>query len=196
MKHIACFFGTFDPVHIGHLIIAQHILQSTAVDEVWMLVSPQNPFKKDRLISSETVRMRMLEAALAQSTNIIASDFEKDLPTPSYTIDSLSALREAYPKHTFSLAIGSDNLPGFSRWKNYTDILDKHELLVYPRPGIKEHLKADLLMHSKDVKLIDAPLLEISSTHIRKLVAQGLDPRFLVKDAVRSIIEEEGLYKS
>lgn len=196
MKKIACFFGTFDPVHLAHLVIAQHTKEEAGLDEVWMMISPQSPFKLDKLISEDLLRLRMMKAALHGCDGLFASDFEFNLPKPNFTVKTMEALREAYPNDQFSLLMGSDNLEGLHRWKNAREILENHTVYIYPRPGLENHLANAQLKEHDSIRLVDAPLLDISATRIRQKVSKGLSIKFLTPDAVIDVIAKEGLYQS
>lgn len=187
---VGLFFGSFNPIHIGHLIIGNTILQKARLDEVWYIVSPQNPFKKNKGLLHEFDRLEMVERAIADNHKLKASDIEFTMPKPSYTIDTLTVLAEKFPKHDFSLLMGEDNLVGFKRWKNYKQILEYYELLVYSRPKSTEH---DFHNHPK-VTFVDAPLLDISATYIRKAVKNKESIKYLVTEVVASHIDFKGYY--
>lgn len=193
--NIGCLFGSFDPPHAGHVAIAEHMLRTQGLDQVWLVVTPQNPFKLDRKLSPEQHRLAMARLAVQGKEGLSASGLELDLPRPNYTVDTLAFMRQRWPQHTFSLIIGSDNLAAFHTWKDASSILEHHNVLVYPRPGVEEHLsQADLLYHKSVCFVQDAPLWDISSTSMRvrlrnwKPVEGLLDPRVL------TYIRENGLY--
>lgn len=166
--HIGCLFGTFDPPHNGHVAIAEHMLKAAGLDQVWLVVTPQNPFKQDRAISSDAHRLAMVRLAIQGHEKLVASGFEIDLPRPNYTADSLRFMRHRWPDHRFDLIIGSDNLAALHQWKDPEEILEHHRVLVYPRNGVKEHLAASIHHGHPGVKVIaDAPVMVISSTAIR-----------------------------
>ncbi|MEO5682733.1 MAG: nicotinate (nicotinamide) nucleotide adenylyltransferase [Chitinophagaceae bacterium] len=181
---IGLYFGSFNPVHIGHCIIASHIVQNTALDRVWMVVSPQNPFKESAGLLNEYHRLHLVKLATENEVNIKASDIEFHLPRPSYTIDTLTYLKEKHPEHEFSVVLGSDGLQNLHKWKNATVLVKEHIFYVYKRPGFEiiNTLRARL-------EIMEAPLLEISSTHIRDMIRQGKSVRYLVPDKVREEIE-------
>lgn len=189
---IGLYFGSFNPVHNGHLIIAQHILNETALNQVWMVVSPQNPFKSEHNLLNEYHRLHLLHIALENSPSIKATDVEFRLPKPSYTIDTLTYLKEKYPTHEFAIIMGSDSLQNLSKWKNAAVIINNYPVFVYRRPGfeITDHQTKDLTVLEK------APLLEISATHIRELLQKKKSARFLLPDAVLKEIEDNNYYPS
>ncbi|MES2387236.1 MAG: nicotinate (nicotinamide) nucleotide adenylyltransferase [Bacteroidota bacterium] len=187
---IGLFFGSFNPIHIGHLVIANGILSQTDIQKVWFVVSPQNPLKKDSDLLHAFDRFDLVRKAIDDNPDFAVSDIEFHLPKPSYTIDTLTHLQEKFPQHTFVLIIGEDNLLTFHRWKNYQAILDYFELVVYPRPGTDTpHLKD----HPK-VTYAKVPLLDISATHIRRCLLEGKSIRYLVTDEVERYIREKKFY--
>ena len=187
---IGLFFGSFNPIHIGHLIIGNTMAETADLQEVWFVVSPQNPFKKNQSLLHEFDRYDMVTAAIFNNMKLRAIDIEFNLPKPSYTIDTLAYLSDKYPEHQFVLIIGEDNLVQFKNWKNYERILDQYGLYVYPRP---ESSDSPLRSHS-NVKMIDAPLLEISATYIRSLIKQGKSVKYLVSKEVEEIIVSRKYY--
>jgi nicotinate-nucleotide adenylyltransferase len=192
---IGCLFGTFDPPHAGHLAVAEHMLKHQALDQVWLVVTPLNPFKQGRTISPDIHRMAMVRLAVQGHTGLLASGFEIDLPKPSYTADSLRFMRHRWPDHRFDLIIGSDNLAAFHQWKDPEDILEHHRLLVHPRKGMKEHLAASVFVGHPQVRVVaDAPLVEVSSTTIRSAIASWMPVEGLVDPQVLSYIRHNGLY--
>jgi len=189
---IGLFFGSFNPIHIGHLIIANTMAETTDLDEVWFVVSPQNPFKKNQSLLHEFDRYDMVSAAISDNPIFRVSDIEFNLPKPSYTIDTLAYLSDKHPQNSFVLIIGEDNLAQFTNWKNYEQILNQYELYVYPRPN---STNSNLRNHPK-VKLVGAPLLEISATYIRSLVKQEKSIRYLVSKEVEELIVSRKYYQS
>lgn len=177
---IGLFFGSFNPIHVGHLIIANIAYETTEIDQIWFVVSPQNPFKKNKNLLHEFDRIDLVEAAIIDDYHFKASNIEFDMPKPSYTIDTLIRLSEKHPEHDFSLIIGSDNLTSFTKWKNHEQIIKNFSLIVYPRPNTKH---SSLMKHDK-VRVIDAPQLEISATLIRKMIKEGKSIKYLVPDQV------------
>lgn len=185
---IGLFFGSFNPVHIGHLIIANTMLGE--VEQVWFVVSPQNPFKKKRSLLHAFDRLDMVREAIADNPAFRASDVEFHMPQPSYTADTLAYLSDKYPQHEFFLIMGGDNLPGFHRWKNAEAILEHYGILVYPRPGATLH---PLQEHAR-VCTVEAPLVDISATYIRRQIQQGGSIRYLVPQAVEERIRFKRFY--
>ncbi|PTB93536.1 nicotinic acid mononucleotide adenylyltransferase [Marivirga lumbricoides] len=189
-KTVGLFFGSFNPIHVGHLIIANTMLEEKAVNEVWFIVSPQNPFKKQNTLAHEFDRMDLVEAAIADHFSMKASDIEFHMPKPSYTADTLAYLTDKYPEVEFKLIIGQDNLKNFPKWKNHEVILNQYGLLVYPRPNAKP---SPLEQH-KNVKFIEAPQMDISATFIRKSIKNNRSVKYLVPDAVLERINAKKLF--
>ena len=193
--NIGCLFGSFDPPHAGHLAIARHMLKAAKLDQVWLVVTPQNPFKQDRVLSPEHQRLAMARLAVQGEAGIVASGFELDLPKPNYTADTLAFMRERWPHHDFSLIIGSDNLAGLHTWKEPHTILDNHRVLVYPRPGIEGHMAvSDLLYHPSVTLVNDAPLMDISSTGVRVRLRNWKPVEGLIHTDVGLYIRQNSLY--
>lgn len=184
------FGGTFNPIHIGHLALANYLCEYGGLDEIWFLVSPQNPFKQNVELLDDKIRLEMVKAAVSGYPRFCASDFEFTLPRPSYTVDTLNRLAEAYPDREFTLIIGADNWAAFDRWKSPEEIIRKHSIIVYPRPGYKIQT-GPLPPH---VKVVDTPQLEISSTFIRQAISEGRDIRYFLHPEVHRIIAEKKLY--
>jgi len=189
---VGLFFGSFNPVHIGHMIIANFMSEHTDLDEVWMVVSPHNPHKKKASLANNYDRLHLVNLAIGESTTIRSSNIEFSLPIPSYTIDTLSYLKEKYNDKEFVLIMGGDNIATLHKWKNYEQILAHHNIYVYARPGYE---LGELQFHEK-VEIIEAPLLSISASFIRKLIAEDKSIRYLVPDAVYRYLEENPLYKN
>jgi len=189
--NIGLYFGSFNPVHHGHLIIANHILNEGKVRELWFVVSPHNPFKERSSLLNEQHRLQLVRLAIDTTPGMRASNIEFNLPKPSYTIDTLTYLEEKYPKHTFYIVMGSDGFQNINKWKNAEQLLKNTSIIIYKRPGfdIKEKLPANIVV-------VDAPLLEISSTHIRKLIKEKKSIRYLVPDTVSDEIEKQQYYSS
>ena len=185
---VGLFFGSFNPIHTGHLIVAN--IMTEHVDRVWFVVSPQNPFKKNKSLLHEFDRYEMVQKAIQDNYKFQITDVEFSMPKPNYTIDTLTYLTEKHPGYTFKLIIGSDNLGQFTKWKNYQKILENHGLLVYPRPNAGE---SELYAHP-EVTLIEAPLLDISASYIREAVRQRKSIRYLVPEIVENYIEKKGYY--
>ncbi len=191
MQHIGLFFGSFNPIHTGHLIIANYMANYTALDEVWLVVTPHNPLKKKDSLINQYDRLEMVNLAIEKTENIRSSTIEFSLPQPSYTIDTLAHLREKYPEKAFALIMGSDNLVSLHKWKNYEVILRDYRVLVYPRPNYPT--PAEWVDHPS-ITITDTPLMEFSSTFIRNAVKSGKNIRYFVPDAVMAFIEGKGLY--
>jgi nicotinate-nucleotide adenylyltransferase len=190
VKKIGLFFGSFNPIHIGHLVIANVILEEQAVDEVWFVVSPQNPFKLQKSLAHEFDRIDLVGAAIADHYKMKASDVEFSMPKPSYTADTLAYLIDKYPELSFKLIIGEDNLSHFPKWKNHEFILEHFGLLVYPRP----HAKPSDLVNHRNVRLIDAPMMDISATYIRNNIKNNKSVKYLVPEVVLDRIKAKKLY--
>ncbi|MDO9373899.1 MAG: nicotinate (nicotinamide) nucleotide adenylyltransferase [Ferruginibacter sp.] len=187
---IGLYFGSFNPVHVGHLIIANHVLNEGGVNQVWLVISPQNPLKASAGLLNEYHRLHLVQTAIEGENHLKASNVEFSLPKPSYTANTLAYLTEKYPQHEFVVIMGSDSFSNLSNWKNYQYILDNHEVFVYPRPGfeVSNDLKANL-------SILNAPLLEISSSSIRKLIKDKKSIRYLVTDLVKEEIEKYSYYR-
>ncbi|MFN8208762.1 MAG: nicotinate (nicotinamide) nucleotide adenylyltransferase [Bacteroidales bacterium] len=186
---IGLFFGSFNPVHIGHLAIANYMAEYTDLDEVWLVVSPQNPFKPENALAPSHQRLSLVQRALRDSPGIKASDIELELPSPSFTINTLRVLQERYPDDRFIIVMGSDGISTFGDWKESDYIATNFQRLIYPRPGIVLNEK-DL----RNARLVRAPLIEISSTFIRESILKGKDVRHFVPahlwEEIRSIYQE------
>ncbi len=187
--NIGLYFGSFNPIHTGHLIIASHVINSTDLDEVWFVVSPQNPFKKSASLLNEHHRLHLVHTAIEGEYKLKASSVEFKLPKPSYTIDTLTYLNEKYPKHIFSIIMGSDGFQNIEKWKNYETLLASHKIYIYKRPGF-EITNA----FGGDIEILNSPLLEISSTYIRELIRKGKSIKYLVTDTVKEEIEKNNYY--
>ncbi len=187
---IGLFFGSFNPIHHGHLIIAQAVLNQTDVDQIWFVVSPQNPHKHSKTLLHEFDRLDLVDRAIADNYKFKSSDIEFHLSKPSYTIHTLTHLLEKFPNYSFRLILGGDNLEQFKSWKNYDKILDYFGLYVYPRG---EQSSSDLWQHSQ-VTRVEAPLLQISATYIRQCIQQGQSIKYLVPDTVEERILSKKFY--
>ena len=189
--NVGLYFGSFNPIHVGHLIIGNHIANNTEIDEVWFIVSPQNPLKESASLLNEQHRFSLVKIAVEDAAKLKASNVEFLMPKPSYTIDTLVYLSEKYKQHHFTLIIGSDSYMNFGKWKNYNQIILNYNILIYPRPGfiVKKKLP-------ETIKIINAPLMEISSTQIRKNIKEKKSIQYLVTDKVMEEIELRGYYKS
>ncbi len=191
-KQIGLFFGSFNPVHSGHLIIANFMADYAHLEEIWFVVSPQNPFKASDELLDENERLALLEIAIKDDPRFKTCNIEFNLPRPSYTEHTLAELRKQYPENQFTLIIGGDNLKGFHHWKNYLAILEHHQVFVYARVGI---IEKPLLANHPKIKLFEVPLLNISSTYVRESIQAGKSIRYLVPDGVRQAIASKGFYK-
>ena len=188
MRHnkIGLFFGSFNPVHNGHLILANYLVEYADLDHVWFVISPHNPFKEKKSLLTDHHRRDMLEVAIKDDPRFEVCDIEFFMPQPSYTIDTLVRLSERYPNTDFYLICGMDNLTNFKKWKNYQLILDNYHLLVYPRKGYE----GGELMNHNSVQVVDAPIIEISSTFIRKARSENKDVRhFMPEKAYKYMID-------
>ena len=189
--NIGLYFGSFNPVHIGHLIIANHVVNNTDLNQVWFVVSPQNPFKPASTLLNEYHRLHMIKSAIEGENKLRASSIEFKLPKPSYTVDTLAYLKEKHPEHRFSLVMGSDGYQNIDKWKNADLILKQYLVYIYMRPGFEVMNK----MGAEPV-ILKAPLLDISSTRIRDMIREKKSIRFLVPDTVKEEIECNGYYRS
>jgi len=188
--NIGLFFGSFNPIHNGHLMLAQYMANFGGVDEVWFVVSPQNPFKQDRSLETAKRRVAMVRRAVACTPHLKVCDIELRLPTPSYTVNTLAALEQEYPDNTFTLIMGGDNVEGLPRWREADKIL-AHRILVYPRPGYDTNVSL-----GSNIQITNAPEVDISSTMIRQWVADGRCIEHFVPHSVAQYIEKNGLYRT
>jgi len=189
---IGLFFGSFNPVHIGHLIIANFMATQTDLDRVWMVVSPQNPLKPKKTLARDHDRLHLVRLGIGENPLLKASDLEFQLPKPSYTIDTLAFLTEKHPEHEFVLIMGGDNIGSLHLWKNYEKLLADFDIYVYSRP------KYDLgpLAEHPRVRIFEPPPLDISATYIRDCLKSGKSVRYLVPDSVWEYLESGNLYRS
>ncbi len=190
MRKIGLFFGSFNPVHIGHLIIANYMANFTGLDEVWFVVSPQNPFKKKSTLADPYDRLEMLNLALEDCDHLRVCDVEFHLPIPSYTIDTLTHLKEKYPNREFVSLMGQDNLDSLAKWKNADIILRDYQIYVYPRPGYDTEKFKD----HPAITLTDTPLMELSSTFLRRAIKENKNIQFFTPQKVIEFIDKKGLY--
>jgi nicotinate-nucleotide adenylyltransferase len=188
---IGLFFGSFNPVHIGHMAIANYIAEFTDIDQVWLVVSPQNPLKDKEILLNDYDRLELMHKAIDDDRRFRACDIEFSLPKPSYTFDTLSNLSIKYPDHHFSVIMGSDNLNSIHEWKNFREILDKYKIIVYPRPGA-EALLSEI---PGNIMVLQSPMMEISSTFIRDSVKAGKNMKFFLPPKVWDYIEMMNYYK-
>lgn len=185
------FFGSFNPIHVGHLVIAEYMAENSDLEEVWFVVSPQSPFKKKESLLANTHRLAMVKLAIEHSNKLKYSDIEFKLPQPSYTITTVVNLYEKYPTKQFALIMGSDNLQSFTKWKNYEQLLELCPLYVYPRPGFDG---GELKKHPR-VTWVNAPQMDISATYIRQAVKEGKSIRYMLTDTVFNYLNEMNFYK-
>ena len=190
-KKTGLFFGSFNPIHIGHLIIANWFVEYTDLDKVWFVVSPQNPFKEKKSLLADNHRLALVRNAIEDDIRFWVTDIEFKMPQPSYTIDTLTYLEEKYPDKEFVLLAGSDQLPNFDKWKNSDVILELYQMYVYARPGFK----AGKYENHPSVKIFNTPLMEISSTFIRKSIKEGKDMRYMLPLKVYDYIREMHFYE-
>ncbi len=188
---IGLFFGSFNPVHVGHLIIGQAVLNETDLEQVWLVVTPQNPFKQKKNLLGEYDRYRMVELATEENPRMQPSNVEFMLPKPSYTIDTLSHLAETMPSYEFSLIMGEDNLAHFHKWKNYEAILKYYRIFCYPRLGSEDNGHWE---RYPQVQRFELPYLDISATRIRRLVAEEKDVRYMVPAGAYEYLVRERFY--
>ncbi len=187
---IGLYFGTFNPIHIGHLAIANYMLEFAGVDRIWFVVSPQSPFKQKQNMLADHHRLELLERAIEGDDRMQASNIEFRLPKPSYTIDTLTYLQEKFPAHRFSILMGADNLINFHKWKNYEQIIENYRVIVYPRPGVD----VQAYVSHKNIQIANAPLMEISATFIRDAIRDGKDIRYFLPLKTWQYIQEMHFY--
>jgi len=190
---VGLYFGTFNPIHIGHLTIANYLVEHSDLDQVWFVVTPQSPFKKKSSLLDDHQRLEMVYLATKDYDKLRPSDIEFGLKQPNYTIDTLTYLFEKFPKHEFSLIMGEDNLKSFHKWKNYEQILENHEILVYPR--LSDDKTENKFEDHPKIFNISAPIMELSSTFIRKNIKAGKNIRPMLPDKVWHYIDEMNFYK-
>lgn len=201
--NIGLYFGTFNPIHVGHLIIANYMVEFTDLDQVWLVVSPQNPLKKKATLLADYHRLAMVEIAVLENDKLKASTIEFNLPKPSYTINTLTYLKEKHPKYEFSLIMGEDNLRTIHHWKNYEQILENHKIYVYPRALTEqEHQEMDEsfslekeFLKTKNIIVCDAPVMKISASFIRDSIKNKKDTRYLLTEEVYKYVQEMNFYK-
>ena len=189
--NIGLYFGSFNPVHVGHLIIASHVANTTEVSQVWFVVSPHNPLKSSGTLLNEYHRLHLVQLAIEGDNQLRACDVEFKLPKPSYTIDTLTYLKEKFPSNQFSVILGSDSFKNLPKWKNFENMISNNKFYVYERPRHKVEETWDA-----SVEILEAPLLDIAATTIRKKISDGQPIRYLVPEKVREEIERNGYYKN
>ncbi|WP_060874648.1 nicotinate (nicotinamide) nucleotide adenylyltransferase [Myroides odoratus] len=192
---IGLYFGTFNPVHIGHIVIANHLVQYTDLDEVWMIVTPHNPLKKKKGLLEDFHRLHMVNLATADYDYIRPSDIEFNLPQPNYTTNTMAYLHERFPKHEFALIMGEDNLDSLPKWKNYEVLLEQYKIYVYPRLDRDKVEESPLMQHPHIVRVENAPVMEISATFIRTAIKEGKNVQPLVDKEVWKYIDHNLFYK-
>lgn len=186
---IGLYFGSFNPIHVGHLIIANHVLNACDIDRIWFVVSPHNPLKETSSLLNENHRLHLVQLAIEQEPNFKASNIEFKLPRPSFTIDTMTHLAEKYPNYEFKIVMGSDSFQNITKWKNYQQLLNQYGVILYNRPNTT--IDPSLSNH---LEIVDAPLLDISSTYIRNLIKQKKSIRYLVTEEVMNDILANGYY--
>lgn len=193
MSKIGLYFGTFNPIHVGHLIIANHMAENSDLDEIWMVVTPQNPFKKKSSLLDNYHRLQLVDLATENYPKIKPSKIEFDLPQPNYTVHTLAHISDKFPKHNFSLIMGEDNLKSFHKWKNYEVILEHHHIYVYPRIS-EGKIETQFDNHPK-IHKIDSPIIQISSTQIRNGIQEGKNIQPMLSNSVWKYIDEMNFYR-
>ena len=191
---VGLFFGSFNPIHIGHLILANYILEHTDMDELWFVVSPQNPFKEKKSLLKDHNRLDMVQLAVKNYPKMRASNVEFSLPQPSYTIDTLTYLHEKYSDYSFSLIMGEDNLQSLHKWKNSETLIKNHHIIVYPRMYDGEKKDPEYLQH-ENISLIEAPVIELSATEIRNMIKTGKNVRPMLPPEVFEYLDGSSFYK-
>lgn len=189
---VGLFFGSFNPVHVGHLIIANHLISNSDLDKLWMVISPQNPLKEKASLAKDYDRLHLMNLALEEDPRIKATDIEFYLPKPSYTIDTMTYLHERYPQHEFVLIMGGDNIATLHKWKNYQLLLSNYKIYVYERPGYE---MGELIDHENVEIVKDTPMLDISASFIRKCIKEGKSIRYMVPDVVFNYLDGSNMYK-
>ena len=192
-KKIGLYFGTFNPIHSGHLTIANHLVEFSDLDEVWLVVTPHNPHKKKNTLLDDVHRLTMVRIALEDYPKLKASNIEFDLPQPNYTVNTLAHLEDKYPEIDFCLIMGEDNLKSFHKWKNFDVILDQYAVYVYPR--ISEGKVESRFEDHPAIHRVDAPIMELSSTFIRKAIKDGKNIRPMLPDTVWKYLDEMNFYR-
>ena len=203
-KKIGLFFGSFNPIHIGHLLIANHMINHTDLEEIWFVVSPHNPHKKKASLLKDYHRLAIVNEAIEDNDRFKSSDVEFGLPQPSYTVETLAYLKEKHPTYKFSLLMGEDNLRSFHKWKNYELILENNPIFIYPRvltiqeltdANFKVDERTKALLNHKNITLTDAPVMKVSSSLIRNLTKAGKSTKYLLTESAKKYVEEMNFYK-
>ncbi len=189
---IGLFFGTYNPVHVGHMVIANYMVEFTDLDQIWMVVTPQNPFKQKQSMLKDYDRLHLVQLAIGDDSRLRASDIEFGLPQPNYTVHTLAYLKEKYPENSFALIMGADNLNHFHKWRNHEEIIENFDLYVYPR---MESNQGGELRHHYKVNYVEAPVMKVSSSFIRKAIEEGKDVFHYMPKEVASYVREMNLYK-
>ncbi len=202
---IGLYFGTFNPIHVGHLVIANYMADFTELDQVWMVVSPHNPLKEKATLLTDMHRLALVKVAIDDNSKLRASDIEFNLPKPSYTSTTLAYLKEKYPENEFALIMGEDNLRTLHKWKNHETILKNHKIYVYPRvlttqeeaevSDINAKIGNDFSQNANVIFCEDAPVMKVSATFVRNAIKDGKDVRYLLTEPVHKYIEEMHFYK-
>jgi nicotinate-nucleotide adenylyltransferase len=197
MLKVGLYFGSYNPIHIGHLAIAGYLLEFTILEEIWFVVSPHNPLKRKESLLDNYQRLHMVNLAIKDNDRIRATDIEFKLPVPSYTIDTVTYLEEKYPKHRFSLVMGEDNLYTLHKWKNALELVRKCPIFVYPRPAVVRHSIPilDEILSAAEITYVKAPIMDISGTFIRKSIRKGRNMSYFLPAPVWKYIEEMHFYK-
>ncbi|RZJ72414.1 nicotinate (nicotinamide) nucleotide adenylyltransferase [Flavobacterium sp.] len=190
---VGLYFGTFNPIHVGHLIIANHVAEFTSLDQVWMVVTPHNPLKKKSTLLDDYTRLELVRLATEDYPKLEPTDIEFKLPQPNYTVNTLAHLEEKFPAYEFSLIMGQDNIESIHKWKNFEVILERYDILVYPRISSSDPI-SEVTNHAR-VSYIDAPIVEISSTFIREAIQNKKSPKALLPDKVWDYIDHNNLYR-
>ena len=189
---IGLYFGSFNPIHVGHLVIANYMLNNSPIDELWFVVSPQNPLKEKSTLLDDYQRLHMIELTIEDFPHMRASSIEFSLPQPSYTINTLACLQGKYPNYDFSLIMGSDNIQSLNKWRNYQRILENHTIYVYPRP---DYDIPEEFQNHEHIKIIQAPLMEISSSFIRKTIQEGKSVQGFMPLPAWKYLDEMNFYR-
>lgn len=187
---VGLYFGSFNPIHAGHMAIANYMVEFTPMDQLWFVVSPQNPFKERRSLLADHHRLELVVRAIADDKRFRASDIEFKMPVPSYTIDTLAWLSEKHPGTEFVIILGSDGLPSFPKWKNAGEIRKNYKRYVYPRPGFEPEISGD-----ENIEIVKAPMIEISSSFIRESIKKGKDIRHFMPAAAWQYLDEMNFYR-